>query len=57
MVTDGSYTCEQSIMKRLVKPLCCTLETNVMLFVNYTTIVKYGKEKMVLEQGTILIQK
>ena len=39
MMTSGSCTCdEHGIMHRVVKPLCCTSETNVTLCVNYTQI-------------------
>ena len=41
MVTDGSHTCdEQSIMYRDVESLCCKLETNVTLLVNYSQKTK-----------------
>ena len=34
---DGSYTSgEHSIMFEFVESVCCTPETNVTLFVNYT---------------------
>ena len=37
MGTDGSYTCsEQSIMYRDVESPCCTIETNITFFANYT---------------------
>ena len=39
MVMDGSYTSdEHSMTYRAVESLCCTLETNVTLYVNYTSI-------------------
>jgi len=44
-VTDGSYICgEHSLMHRVVKSLCCTLETNVTLCVNYISILKKEEE-------------
>lgn len=37
MGTDGSYTCsEHSIMYRVSEFLCCTLEIDIALCVNYT---------------------
>lgn len=42
MATDGNYMYygEDSIMYRTVESLCCTLETNITLYVNYTSITK-----------------
>ena len=45
MVTDGSYTCEQSITYRLAESLCCKPETNLTVCVNYASIKKREKER------------
>ena len=46
MVTDGSRTRdEHSITYKLVKSPCCTPETNVTLYVNYTQIKELKKNK------------
>ena len=41
MVAGGDYTCgEHQVMHKTVKSTCCTPETNVTLYVNYTSIKK-----------------
>ena len=40
MGTDGNYTWENSIRYRLIQSLYCITETNVTLYVNYTSIKK-----------------
>ena len=42
MVTDGNYTyhSEHCIIYIIVESLCCTAETNVTLYVNYTSLKK-----------------
>ena len=42
MVTDHNYTYhgEDCIMYKLVTSLCCMPETNITLYVNYTSIKK-----------------
>jgi len=40
MVTDGDYTysSEHWVVYRIVKSVCCTPETNIILYVNYTSV-------------------
>ena len=40
MVTDGYQTCcdDHFIMYLIVRSLCCTPETNIILYINYTSI-------------------
>ena len=42
MVTVGDHTYygEHRVMQRIVKSVCCTPETNIILYVNYTSIKK-----------------
>ena len=42
MVTDGDYICrsEHRGMYRIVKSICCTLETNIAPYVDYTSAIK-----------------
>ena len=41
-MTGGSYTFgERSLTHRPIQSLCCTPETNVTLWVNYTSLKKY----------------
>lgn len=42
MLTDGNYTdCgEHFVMYIVVKSLCCGPETNIILYINYTSIKK-----------------
>ena len=48
MVTEGGDSCEHSITYRVVELLCCMLETNATLCVNYT-----NKKKIYQKKGTI----
>ena len=43
MVTDDNYTYngEHCVMYKIVESLCCTPETNIILYVNYTSITKF----------------
>lgn len=45
MVTEGNYTyCDEHfIMFIIVDSLCCTPETNILLYVNYTSLLKNEK--------------
>lgn len=49
MVTDGGYTCEHSLVYRLVQSLCHTPETKVTLYVNYTSIKKKKNVSLQIE--------
>ena len=40
LYSDSRYTCDHSITNRIVDSLCCTLETNVTLCLNYGQIQK-----------------
>lgn len=44
LYSDSRYTCDHSITNRIVDSLCCTLETNVTLCLNYGQIQKNKKE-------------
>ena len=46
MVTDGRYTCEHSIMGKLVESLWCTHETNVTYYVHYIQIKFFKKSRI-----------
>ena len=41
MVTDSNYNyCgEHCIMQRIIESLCCTPETNITLYANYTSMI------------------
>lgn len=45
MVTEGGDSCEHSITYRVVELLCCMLETNATLCVNYTNKKKIYQKK------------
>lgn len=42
--TNYSYTCGEQVICKVDESLCCTLETKVTLYVNYTQIKKIGEE-------------
>ena len=47
MVTDGYQTySDQFVMYINVESLCCTPETNIILYVNYTSIKKMKRKKI-----------
>lgn len=57
MVIDVNYTySDYFVMYTNIKPLCCTPESNIILFVNYTSIKKKlsRKEKLLQEKCNIL---
>ena len=43
MVTDGNYTYpgEQWVMYRIVESICCAPETNIILYVDYTSLLNF----------------
>lgn len=41
-------------MDIIVKSICCTLETNVTLYVNYASIFKMKKRNRVLKVKTVV---
>ena len=51
MVTDGNYTYygKHFVMYITAKILCCTTETNAILYANYTSIFKKVKNWNVFE--------
>ena len=40
MVMDVNQTYCSDHFTTYIKSLCCTLETNIMLYVNYTSVLK-----------------
>ena len=56
MVRDSSYTCEHSIKHRLVESLCCALETNVALYVSFTSILKKLRVQWNLEKSIAIMK-
>ena len=54
MVTDGAstYHDEHCVTYRTVESLCCKSETNITLYINYTSLKKRSqKEKIISERS------
>lgn len=58
MLTDRDYTyCgEHCVMCRIAESTCCTVETNITLYVNYTSITTTTKKPTnPFHKGSILM--
>ena len=58
IVIDGRFICGQhSIMYKLIESLCCTSETNVILSVLYTHLIKFKLHDDTARKSTLWLVK